>query len=276
MKHSTPIEILENLADIGVSKTNCTLRKLILMGIMAGAYIAFAGVASTMGASNLLAEADTYGLGRILCGAIFTGGLVIVTLAGAELFTGNTLITISVLEKKTTVAKMLKNWIIVYISNFAGSVLIAWLVYNSGVLSSGDGLLGAMTVKIASGKVNLNFAQCFASGILCNWLVCLAVWASSGAKSTIDKVAAVFFPIWLFATCGFEHSIANMYFISSGIFASNNEVFTMLSGAPADALEHLDWAGMFVNNLLPVTLGNVIGGMLMVAFGYWFSLKSKN
>lgn len=150
-----------------------------------------------MGAFNLLAEADTYGLGRILCGAIFTGGLVIVTLAGAELFTGNTLITISVLEKKTTVAKMLKNWIIVYISNFAGSVLIAWLVYNSGVLSS-------------------------------------------------------------------------------GIFASNNEVFTMLSGAPADALEHLDWAGMFVNNLLPVTLGNVIGGMLMVAFGYWFSLKSKN
>lgn len=205
MKHSTPIEILENLADIGVSKTNCTLRKLILMGIMAGAYIAFAGVASTMGAFNLLAEADTYGLGRILCGAIFTGGLVIVTLAGAELFTGNTLITISVLEKKTTVAKMLKNWIIVYISNFAGSVLIAWLVYNSGVLSSGDGLLGAMTIKIASG-----------------------------------------------------------------------EVFTMLSGAPADALEHLDWAGMFVNNLLPVTLGNVIGGMLMVAFGYWFSLKSKN
>ena len=158
-----------------------------------------------MGAFNLLAEADTYGLGRILCGAIFTGGLVIVTLAGAELFTGNTLITISVLEKKTTVAKMLKNWIIVYISNFAGSVLIAWLVYNSGVLSSGDGLLGAMTIKIASG-----------------------------------------------------------------------EVFTMLSGAPADALEHLDWAGMFVNNLLPVTLGNVIGGMLMVAFGYWFSLKSKN
>jgi len=275
MKHSTPNEIIETLADIGVVKTKSSFKKLIILGIMAGAYIAFAGAASTMGAFNLLQDADTYGLGRILCGVIFTGGLVMVTLAGAELFTGNCLITLSVFEKKASIAGMLRNWLIVYIANLAGSVLVAWLVYNSGILNFGSGLMGAVSVKIAAGKVNMTFIQCFASGILCNWLVCLAVWMATGAKSTADKVMAVFFPIWLFCTCGFEHSVANMYFISAGILTSANETFAALSGAGADALSNLDWTGMFADNLLPVTLGNIAGGILFVAAGYWLALKGR-
>lgn len=275
MNHLMPAEIAEALVKTGVSKTESSLKKLLILGIMAGAYIAFAGAASTAGAFNLLSQADTYGLGRILCGAIFTGGLVIVTLAGAELFTGNCLITVSVLEKKTTAQKMLKNWTAVYIANLAGSVLVAWLVCNSGVMSFGDGMMGAVTVKIAAGKVNMTFLQCFASGILCNWLVCLAVWSASGAKSTEGKVLSVFFPIWLFATCGFEHSVANMYFIPAGIMTLSEGNFAELSKAGADALENLNWAGMFTENIIPVTLGNIAGGALFVAAGYWLALKDK-
>ena len=273
MNHLTPTEIAQTMTQIGVSKSESSIRKLLVMGVMAGAYIAFAGAASTMGAFNLLFEADTYGLGKILCGAIFTGGLVIVTLAGAELFTGNCLITLSVIKKKTTAAKMFRNWVVVYIANFAGSVLVAWLVYNSGILNSGGGYLGAMTVKIAAQKVNMTFFSCFASGVLCNWLVCLAVWSAAGAKTTAGKVLAVFFPIWMFATCGFEHSVATMYFIPAGILASANEAFTTVSGAAGEALANLNWAGMFAENLLPVTLGNIAGGVIFVAVGYWLALK---
>lgn len=275
MNHSTPAEIAAALTETGISKTNSSFKKLAILGIMAGAYIAFAAAASTTGAFNLLAQADTYGLGRILCGAIFAGGLVLVTLAGAELFTGNCLITISVLEKKTTAMKMLKNWVVVYIANFIGSVFVAWLVCNSGILGFSDGLMGGVTVKIALGKVNMTFLQCFTSGILCNWLVCLAVWSAAGARSTVGKAAAVFFPIWMFATCGFEHSVANMYFIPAGIMASANDTFATLSGAAGEAQAALGWTSMFSENLLPVTLGNIVGGAVFVAAGYWSALRSK-
>lgn len=275
MNHLTPAEILSAMTKTGVVKAQSSFRKLFIMGIMAGAFISFAGAASTMGAFNLLAEPATFGLGRILCGAIFTGGLVMVTLAGAELFTGNTLIAIAVIDKRARLSSMLRNWLIVYIANFLGSLLVAWLVYNSGILGGGDGLMGAVTVKIAAGKVNMTFMQHLASGVLCNWLVCLAVWCAAGAPATAGKVLAVFFPIWLFATCGFEHCIANMYFISAGIFAAANEAFVSASGAASEALAALDFGGMFLRNLLPVTLGNIIGGLLMVACGYRFALKNK-
>ena len=273
MNHLKPAEILEASVNSGISKANGSFKKLFIMGIMAGAYIAFAGAASNMGGFNLLMYEETYGLGRILTGTIFASGLVMVILAGAELFTGNSLITLAVLEKKTTVSKMLRNWVIVYIANFVGSVFIAFMVYKTGLLASGGELLGAFTVKVAAGKVNMTFGQCFAAGILCNWLVCLAVWSSTGARSTIGKIFAAFFPIWLFVTAGFEHSVANMYFIPAGIFASANESFVSLSGLTQDAVSNLNWQGMFVNNLLPVTLGNIVGGVIFVACGYWIALR---
>ena len=273
MNHLKPAEILEATVDTGIIKAESSLRKLLVMGVMAGAYIGFAGAAANMGAFNLLSGSDTYGLGKILSGTIFTGGIILVTLAGAELFTGNNLITLAVLEKKTALSKMFRNWAVVYIANFIGSVLVAWMVYNTGVLSSGGDMLGAFTVKLAAGKVSMTFVQCFLSGVLCNWLVCLAVWSSTGAPTTTGKVFALFFPIWLFVTGGFEHSVANMYFISAGIFASSNETFAALSGAAPEALARLNWQGMAVNNLLPVTLGNIVGGTVFVALAYWIAIK---
>lgn len=169
---------------------------------------------------------------------------------------------------------MLKNWAIVYICNFIGSLLVAFMVYYSGAFYAGDGMLGAVTIKIAAGKVNMPFGPALVSGIMCNGLVCMAVWLSSGAQTTVGKILSIFFPIWLFVTAGFEHSVANMFFIPAGIFAAGNESFTTLSGVGADVLYNLTWTGMMINNLLPVTIGNIIGGAICVAAGYYAALKS--
>lgn len=275
MNHLKPTEILKALVTSGVGKTEAAFKKLLVLGIMAGAYIAFAGAASTMGAFNLLLVPETYGLGRALSGSLFAGGLAMVVLAGAELFTGNSLITLTVLERRTSLTKMLRNWVIVYIANFIGSVLVAFLVYKTGIFASGAQMMGAMTVKMAVGKVNLSFGQALASGILCNWLVCLAVWMATGASSTAGKVSAIFFPIWIFVTCGFEHCVANMYFIPAGIFAALDPEFAALSGVSGEALANLNWGGMFINNLLPVTIGNIIGGAVFVATAYWLAFKGS-
>ena len=176
---------------------------------------------------NLIAVPTTFGLGKILSGTIFAAGLVVVVLAGAELFTGNSLITAAVLEKKTTVSKMLRNWVIVYIANFIGSILVTWMIWKIGLFASGADMFGAITVKVAVGKVNMTFVNCLLSGIMCNWLVSLAVWMATGADSTIGKIFAIFFPIWMFVTCGFEHCIANMYAIPAGIFAASNPLLAI-------------------------------------------------
>ena len=271
MNHLKPIEILEATVNAGVGKANSSFKKLLVLGILAGGYIAFAGAAAAMGTFNLVANPGTFGLGKILSGTIFAAGL----LAGAELFTGNSLITLAVLEKKTTVSKMLRNWVIVYIANFIGSILVTWMIWQIGLFSSGADLFGAITVKVAVGKVNMTFLNCLLSGIMCNWLVSLAVWMATGADSTIGKIFAIFFPIWMFVTCGFEHCIANMYAIPAGIFAATNPAFVTLSGVSAEALANLSWAGMLINNLVPATIGNIIGGGFFVATMYWLGLKKS-
>lgn len=275
MNHLKPAETLEALMKAAELKASMPLKRLIIFGIFAGAYIAFAGAGANMASFNLLADPETFGLGKILSGTIFTVGLMLVVLGGAELFTGNTTMIAAVSEKRITASSMLKNWIIVYICNFIGGVLIAFMVYYSGGLNAGNGLLGAMTVKIASGKVSLGFGQALVSGILCNWLVCMAVWLSTGAQTTVGKIFSIFFPIWLFVTAGFEHSVANMFFIPAGIFASGNELFVSLSGVSRYVLSGLNWSGMLINNLLPVTIGNIIGGSVCVAMGYYTALKSE-
>ena len=275
MNHLKPIEILEATVNAGVGKANSSFKKLLVLGILAGAYIAFAGAAAAMGTFNLIAQPTTFGLGKILSGTIFAAGLVVVVLAGAELFTGNSLITLAVLEKKTTVSKMLRNWVIVYIANFIGSILVTWMIWKIGLFASGADMFGAITVKVAVGKVNMTFVNCLLSGIMCNWLVSLAVWMATGADSTIGKIFAIFFPIWMFVTCGFEHCIANMYAIPAGIFAATNPAFVELSGVTAEALSNLTWAGMAINNLVPATIGNIIGGGFFVATMYWLGLKKS-
>lgn len=275
MNPMKPAETLKALIETSKVKASMPIKRMVIFGIFAGAYIAFAGAGANMAAYGLLSSTETFGLGKILSGTIFTVGLIMVVLGGAELFTGNTTMIAAVIDKRITVSSMLKNWVIVYICNFIGGVLIAFMVYYSGVLNSGEGMLGAMTVKIAAGKVNMSFGSAFASGILCNWLVCMAVWLSTGAQTTVGKILSIFFPIWLFVTAGFEHSVANMYFIPAGIFAKSNQMFTALSEMGFDALANLNWSGMFELNLLPVTLGNIVGGAVCVAIGYYTALADN-
>ena len=275
MNHLKPADILERILESAEVKSKMPLKRLIIFGIFAGVYIAFAGAGANMASFNLLANPETFGLGKNLSGTIFTAGLIMVVLGGAELFTGNTTMLAAVVHRRITLSSMLKNWVIVYICNLIGGVLIAVMVSYSGGLGAGDGMLGAMTVRIAAGKVNMNFGQALVSGIMCNWLVCMAVWLSTGAQTTVGKIFSIFFPIWLFVTAGFEHCVANMFFIPAGIFAKESELFLSISGIGSEDLSNLTWGGMLVNNMLPVTVGNIIGGAVCVAMGYYTALQDK-
>lgn len=268
----SPNEITTMTIEVGIKKVKETSINLLLLGFLAGVFIAFASEGSNMAAFNLLSENHTYGLGKALAGSIFGTGLMLVVLAGGELFTGNTLIFLGVLDRKIKIGDMLRNWGYVYLGNFLGSLFVAYLMTESGLFSSGDQLLGAMTIKIALSKVNLTFSQGVILGILCNWLVCLAVWLSYGAKDMMGKIFAIFFPIWLFITSGFEHSIANMYYIPAGILAKGKESYytkALSLGIRQEELVNLNWKGFFLNNLFPVTVGNIIGGVFFVATIYW-------
>lgn len=268
-----PAEVLDSVIEVSVGKAAGGFIKLLLLGILAGAFIAFAAEGSNMAAFNLLAKPETFGLGKVLAGAVFGTGLMLVVLAGGELFTGNTLILAAVCEKKVNAAKMLRNWAVVYAGNLLGSVFIAYMIVQSGLFSSGGDLLGAVTLRIATYKVNLSFPAAFYLGIMCNWLVCLAVWLSFAADTMAGKIFAIFFPIWLFITSGFEHSVANMYYIPAGIMIKNVPAFLKLSGLDPVALEALSWAGFLFDNLIPVTLGNIVGGGLFVGMAYWYIYK---
>ncbi len=276
----TPAEITETTIQIGIKKTKYSTLNLFLLGILAGVFIAFASEGSNMAAFNLFAKPETYGLGKALAGAIFGTGLMLVVIAGGELFTGNTLIFTGVLAKRISLKAMLRNWFYVYLGNFVGSVLIAYMMNESGLFGSGANVLGAVTIKIAVYKVGLSFSQAFYLGIMCNWLVCLAVWMATGAKDISGKIWAIFFPIWLFITSGFEHSIANMYYIPAGILAKGNPQWAQAAmelGVSADKLAALNWNSFLIQNLLPVTLGNIVGGAVFVGGLYWFIyLRNSN
>lgn len=268
-----PAEITEFTINMAQDKVAGSFQKLFLLGILAGAFIAFAAEGSNMAAFNLFAEPTTYGLGKALAGVVFGTGLMLVVLAGGELFTGNTMILAAVCDKKVTIRNMLRNWIIVYIGNFIGSVLIAYMMVHSGLFSCGADMLGAVTLKIAAYKVNLGFSQAFYLGIMCNWLVCLAVWISFGADTMAGKILSIFFPIWLFITSGFEHCVANMYYIPAGIMIKENASFAELSHLSGEVLNSLTWGSFFVHNLIPVTLGNIVGGGIFVGMAYWYVYK---
>ena len=272
-RFSTPPEILQTIAGYGVTKASTASGRLFVLAFLAGVYIAFASEGSTMAAFNLLAHPETYGLGRCLAGAIFPGGLMLVVIAGGELFTGNTMMLYPLVRRDIRLAGLLRNWEIVYVGNFIGSVFVAYLIVLSGQLNSGQNLLGGVTIKIAAAKCSLSWSEAIALGILCNWLVCLAVWMAAGAKDVTGKIFAIFFPIWLFITSGFEHSVANMYYISAGLFARSNPQWLAASGLGSEALASLTWSNFFLANLLPVTIGNIIGGGIFVALAYGIACK---
>jgi formate/nitrite transporter len=270
-KMTAPAEIAAYASQTSVQKAERDTVKTFVLAVLAGVFIAFAAQASNMAIHTI----TNYGLSKVVGGAVFSAGLIMVLLAGAELFTGNNLMVIGVLDKRITMGQMLRNWLIVYIGNFAGAVLIALLINHSGLLNSSDGALGGLTIKIAVSKVNLSFEQAFILGVLCNWLVCIAVWMSYGAKDAIGKVAVIFFPIWIFVLSGFEHSVANMYYIPAGILAKGNDAFVQASHVSLDMINKLNWGSFIINNLLPVTLGNIVGGSLFIGMIYWFIYNNK-
>lgn len=270
----SPLEITEGYVEIGKKKANTPPFKIILLGILAGAFIAFAAQGSNVAIHTI----ESVGIAKALAGALFATGLMMVVLTGAELFTGNTLIVVSVLEKKTPLSKMLKNWGLVYLGNFIGSMLIVLMILNSGQFNFTSGMLGGFTIKTAVYKTGLTFSNAFFMGILCNWLVCLAVWIASAAKDMVSKVFGIFFPIWLFITSGFEHSIANMYYIPAGILAKTNSAWVAQAsslGVSADSIVNLTWGSFVFNNLVPVTLGNIVGGAIFVGMFYWLGFLYK-
>jgi formate/nitrite transporter len=208
-----------------------------------------------------------YGVTRVLTGIVFCLGLVLVIVGGAELFTGNNLIVMAWASGKVSTASLLRNWTIVFFGNFVGSILTVILVFASQQYLFANGAVGQTALGIANSKVQLGFIQAIALGVLCNMLVCLAIWLTLSARSTIDKIAAIIFPITAFVAAGFEHSIANMYFIPMGLLIKNFD--PAFAAAAQINLNGLTWVTFLVDNLLPVTIGNIIGGSVGVAAVYW-------
>jgi len=276
-----PAEMATRAEYVGVRKAEMPALAMFTLAILAGAFIAMGAIfATTVAAGGMAVKAADgalvyntglpYGLTRLLTGVVFCLGLVLVIVGGAELFTGNNLIVIAWASGKVTIRAMLRNWVIVYIGNFVGSIGTAALIFISQQYLAGNGSVGLTALNIAKAKVELDFLPAVSLGVLCNTLVCLAVWMTFSARSTIDKIAAVIFPIAGFVAAGFEHSIANMYFIPVALFIKDfagNEFWSKIGLAPTD-FSTLTWGG-FLNNLLPVTLGNIIGGAVLVAAVYW-------
>lgn len=253
----SPIEIARNYVEIGIHKVRLSAIKMIVLGILAGMFIGFAGIASTTVAVTI----ENPSVARLLSACVFPAGMAMVLVSGSELFTGNNLIILAVLEKKVKLWEMLKNWGCVFLGNFLGATFVAALVVYGHTPGLFSGRLAENMVNSAVNRVGLNFSDSFIRGILCNILVCIAVWASFAAKKVSGKLLMSFWPVMLFVLCGFEHSIADIYFGMAGIFAK------LEYGITADTLN----LGSFLwKNLLPVTLGNIVGGAGIVGMGYWF------
>lgn len=263
---NSPKEIAQNYIAIGKGKVNTPIAKMFVLAILAGAFIGFGGVASTAAAVSIPAAS----VGKLVGACVFPGGLTMVLLAGSELFTGNNLLVIPLMQKEVTIGGVLKNWIVVYLGNMVGGILVAALcVYGHQASLFSNGLAVSM-LSTAAAKVSMPFADAFLKAIGCNFLVCIAVWISFAAKQVASKIVGLFFPIMIFVLCGFEHSVANMYYISAGIFAKGNSAYMAAAAEAGVDASGITWGSMFANNLLPVTLGNIVGGAVLVGLAYWF------
>jgi formate transporter FocA len=264
-----PAEMALRAEYLGERKAQMPFLQMFTLAILAGAFIALGAVFATT-ASATVGTGLPYGVTRVLAGLVFSLGLILVVVGGAELFTGNTLIVMAWASKKVTTAQLMRNWGIVYLGNFVGALGTAIMVFFSRQYTFGENSVGITALKIASSKVNLDFFQAIALGILCNALVCLAVWLTYSARSTLDKIAAIIFPIAAFVAAGFEHSVANMYFIPIGLLIKDfDPQFIQAIASAGVNLESLNWGTFLFNNLLPVTIGNIIGGAVLVAAAYW-------
>jgi formate transporter FocA len=266
-----PSEMATKAQGIGVKKAGMDAVSMFVLSLLAGAFIALGAVFSTTVVAGT-AGTMPFGVVRLLAGLVFSLGLILVVVGGAELFTGNNLIVMAWASRKVSTALLLRNWVIVYLGNFVGAMGTAVLIYLSGQYAFGNASIGAAALTTANAKVGLGFGQAFVLGILCNGLVCLAVWLTYSARSTADKILAIVPPIAAFVAAGFEHSVANMYFIPVGLFIKGGapESFWSGIGKTAGDFSNLTWQSFFIGNLLPVTLGNIVGGAVLVGAVYWF------
>ncbi len=262
----SPAEMAGRAQKVGEAKAGHDFVNLLTLAVLAGAFIALGAQFATIAGID---SALGWGPTRVLVGTVFSIGLILVVIAGAELFTGNTLIIMAWLGRRVSSASLLRNWAVAYAGNFVGAIATVLLIYYAGQWAFAEGRVGAHALNIAISKVQLGFVEALLLGILCNAMVNLAVWLCLSARSNVDKVFVIIPMIAGFVASGFEHSIANMYFIPIGILLKGNEEVVELSGAGGDALADLTWGSFLVDNLLPVTIGNVIGGAVMVAAIYW-------
>jgi len=266
-----PRELTAALVTWGEAKKHQSVFQLLVLGFLAGVFIGFAAHLATVVGSG---DFSWIGLKKFFIGAVFSVGLMLVIVPGSELWTGNTLMTAALLDKKITFSEMLRNWFWVYLGNLVGSVFLAWMIAaQTGLL---DGAFGGTAIQIASAKVShvvtghSHNSAYFFRAIGCNWLVCLAVLMAMSAQDIGGKILGIFFPIMAFVASGFEHAIANMYFIPAGIFAKNIPSARLASGLDHNILDQLTWGAMWQNNLIAVTLGNLVGGGLFVGMVYWW------
>lgn len=273
--YNTPKETIDGNIKAGVTKANLNIWKMIFMGIMAGVFIALGAASSNVAVHNI----ENVGVARLVAGVVFPVGLMMIVLVGGELFTGNSLLIMDVMDKKVTIAQMIRNLVVVYFSNMLGSFLAASFVFWSGCLNYTSGLLGAYTIKVAVTKATIDFGPAFCSGVLCNILVCMAILMAGTAKDIIGKIFAIWFPIMAFVTAGFEHCVANMYYIPAGMLAASNPEYVQAAvesyGMTAEQIHSaLNLTG-YLSNLAPVTLGNIVGGMVCVGVVYYEINKGK-
>ncbi len=263
----SPAEMATRAERIGANKTKQTTPNTLVLALLAGSFIGLGALFATV------VSTDTglgYGVTRLIMGMAFSLGLILVVIAGAELFTGNNLIVMAFAGRKVRIEELIRNWVLVYIGNFAGAVLTALFVYWTAQWTADNFKLGANALLIANAKVNLTWMQALTRGVLANALVCMAVWLAYSARSNTDKILAIIPPITAFVAAGLEHSIANMYFVPLGILLSNEPSVVAAAGLSADKLANLTWGAFLVQNLVPVTIGNILGGAGMVGLIYWF------
>jgi formate/nitrite transporter len=266
----SPAQMAVRVEKAGILKSSRDFYSTLTLAIMAGMFIGLGAVFFTY-----VIHDSTLSLGvtKLIGGSVFSLGLILVIITGAELFTGNNLIVMAFVSRKITLGQLLRNWGIVFFGNLIGSLVVIALMYLSGQWTAGGSAVGIKALTIANSKVNLTFYQAISRGILCNILVCLAVYLCFSGRSVTDKILAILFPITAFVALGFEHSIANMYFIPAGLILKNNpEILAVAQDTLGLSLDftNLTFSGFIFKNLIPVTIGNIIGGTFFIGIAHWF------
>ncbi len=271
----SPQEMAERVKKIGVIKAKLNFWSMLALSTLAGAFISLGAVFYTVVVHD---SHLSFGLTQLIGGLAFSLGLILVIVGGAELFTGNSLIVMAFVDRKITLKELLRNWVIVFLGNFFGAITMVIWIYLSRHWAMNQYLVGAKALLIANSKVNYTFLEILIRGILANALVCLAVWLCFSGRNVVDKIFSILFPITAMVVSGFEHCVANMYYIPLGILLKNNPFVvsaTMILTGKEITLNNLTVKSFLLRNLLPVTLGNIIGGVVLVALIYWFIYLRK-